>query len=162
MSKLTDKQVADYFHRSYTAVDGLWFMKLEEEYGFDKALEVDRRVWEVLPKIQARKLKSILNAVDGLEALEECLATKLGLEGFGFETEEYDKGAFRIIVHKCPWHELMVRSGRGELSGRVGDVICNTEYPVWASEFGNIEFELGEQICEGSSCCTLNFRLEQE
>lgn len=161
MGKLTDKQLADYFHRSYTAVDGLWFMKLEEEYGFDKALEIDKRVWEVLPKIQARKLKSILNAGDGLEALEECLTTKLDLEGFKFETEEYDEG-FRIIVLKCPWHELMVKSGREELSGKVGNVICNTEYPVWASEFGNIEFELKEQMCEGSNCCTLDFRLGQE
>ncbi|MFO7967364.1 MAG: DUF6125 family protein [Archaeoglobaceae archaeon] len=161
MGRLTDRQIADYFHRSYTAVDGLWFMKLEEEYGFDKALEVDRRVWEVLPKIQARKLKSILNTGDGLEALKQCLAIKLDLEGFNFETQEYE-GGFRIIVHKCPWHELMVRSGREELSGRVGNVICNTEYPVWASEFENIKFELREQICEGSSLCTLDFRLGQE
>ncbi len=156
MVKLSDRQIADYFHRSYTAVDGLWFMKLEEEYGFDKALEIDRRVWEVLPKIQARKLKSILDVGEGLEALEECLTTKLDLEGFSFETEGFEEG-FRIIIHECPWHELMVRSGREELSGKVGSVICDTEYPVWASEFGDIRFELKEQICEGSSCCTLDF-----
>ncbi len=158
---MTERQIADYFHRSYTAVDGLWFMKLEEEYGFDRALEIDRRVWEILPKIQARKLKSILDVDDGLEALMECLTTKLHLEGFNFETEEYERG-FRIIVHKCPWHELMVKSGREELSGRVGNVICNTEYPVWASEFGDIKFDLKEKTCDGSSRCTLDFRLWQE
>ncbi|MFP3946301.1 MAG: DUF6125 family protein [Archaeoglobaceae archaeon] len=156
MKELTDEQIADYFHRSYTAVDGLWFMKLEEEYGFDKALEIDRRVWEVLPKIQARKLKSILDVEEGMDALEECLTTKLNLEGFEFETEEEGEG-FKVIVHKCPWHELMVKSGREELSGRVGSVICNTEYPVWASEFGDIKFELRDQICEGSSSCELDF-----
>lgn len=157
MRELTDRQIADYFHRSYTAVDGLWFVKLEEEYGFDKALEVDRRVWEVLPKIQARKLKSLLNEGEGMSALVECLTTKLNLEGFNFETEEHNQG-FKVTIHGCPWHELMVKSGREELSGRVGTVICNTEYPVWASEFGDINFELGEQICEGSSCCKLYFQ----
>jgi hypothetical protein len=35
---LQDKDVREYFHRSYTAVDGLWFVKVEEKYGFDKAL----------------------------------------------------------------------------------------------------------------------------
>jgi len=32
-------------------------MMLEKADSFDKALEIDRKVWEVLPKIQARKKK---------------------------------------------------------------------------------------------------------
>ncbi len=39
MFELNDKQVADFFRRSYTAVDGLWFMKAEEKHGFEAALE---------------------------------------------------------------------------------------------------------------------------
>jgi len=54
MLKLTDKQIVEYFKRSYTAVDGLWFMKVEEIYGFDTALDIDEEVWKVMPKIQAR------------------------------------------------------------------------------------------------------------
>jgi hypothetical protein len=54
MLKLTDRQIADYFHRSYTAVDGLWFMKVEAACGFDTALDIDTGVWKVMPKIQAR------------------------------------------------------------------------------------------------------------
>ena len=52
MVKLSSKQVADYFNRSYKAVDGLWFLKVEEKYGFDTALELDNEVWKILPKIQ--------------------------------------------------------------------------------------------------------------
>ncbi len=52
MKHLTDQQAAEYFHRSFTAVDGLWFMKVEEKHGFDAALEIDNEVWKVLPKIQ--------------------------------------------------------------------------------------------------------------
>ena len=44
MKELTDKQIAAYFHRSYTAADGLWFMKVEEKCGFDTALEIDDQV----------------------------------------------------------------------------------------------------------------------
>jgi hypothetical protein len=157
--KLTDKQIAEYCYRSYTAADGLWFMKVEERYGFEIALEIDNEVWKVMPKIQARKLKSLMKMGNGIEALSECLTTKLSLEGYAFKTEDIKSGdGFRIIIEKCPWHNLMVKSGRKELSGKVGSCICNTEFPVWASEFGeNISFELKNQICTGSERCVIEF-----
>ena len=62
MTKLSSQQVAEYFSRSYRAVDGLWFMKVEEKLGFDAALELDNEVWKVMPKIQARMIKQFLGA----------------------------------------------------------------------------------------------------
>jgi hypothetical protein len=44
MDSLTDQQICDYSHRSYKAVDGLWFMKAEEKYGFNAALDIDKEV----------------------------------------------------------------------------------------------------------------------
>ena len=55
MLNLTPEQTADYLHKSYAAVDGLWFMKVEEAEGFDKALDIDEKVWQVMPKIQAKE-----------------------------------------------------------------------------------------------------------
>lgn len=163
MLELTDKQIADYFKRSYTAVDGLWFMKVEEIYGFDTALDIDDEVWKVMPKIQARKLKSMGDRADGLDALGACLTTKLTFDDFAFETEQSDDGnSLKITLSECPWHNIMIQSGREHLSGPVGTRICNTEYQVWASEFGDdITFELKEQICEGQRCCTLLFRVSK-
>ena len=134
-------------------------MKVEEKYGFDTALETDNEVWKVMPKIQARMLKSMLRVESGLEALCECFTTKLALDGFVFKTEKIGKGdGFRIIIDGCPWHDLMVKSGRGHLSEKVGNRICNTEYSAWASEFGDdICFELQSQICKGSEFCILQF-----
>ena len=57
MSHLTEEQKTEYFRRSYTAVDGLWFMKVEERMGFEQALQIDEAVWRILPKIQARALR---------------------------------------------------------------------------------------------------------
>ena len=159
MIELSDKQVSEFYHRSYTAVDGLWYMKVEEKYGSDAALEVDNKVWKVLPKIQARMLKSTGKIENGVEALFECLTAKLILEGFKFKTEKTENGSgFRVIIDSCPWYDLMVKSGRGHLSGKVGSRICNTEYSAWASEFNNgICFELQSQICKGSESCRLQF-----
>ncbi|VVB65080.1 L-2-amino-thiazoline-4-carboxylic acid hydrolase [uncultured archaeon] len=158
MKKLTDKQIAAYFHRSYAAADGLWFMKVEEKYGFDTALEIDDQVWKVLPKIQARMLKSMLLLDEGLEGLCEGIETRLALEGFEFEAEK-DNDGLKVFIKRCPWHELMVKSGRENLSEKVSSLICREENSVWASEFGDINFELDEQICRGSKRCMLRFDL---
>ncbi len=162
MKELTNAQKAEYFRKSYTSVDGLWFMKVEELFGFEEALEVDRQVWSIFPKIQARTLKSMLNAVKGIEGLAQCLAAKHSAEGFGFEVEMAGDGSdMRMIISKCPWHEMMVKSGRVALSERVGSAICNAEYATWAAEFSDddlrVSFCLESQICKSAKICALRF-----
>jgi hypothetical protein len=139
-------------------VDGLWFMKVEEELGFDKALEIDNEVWKVIPKIQARMLKSLMKMEYGLDALFQCFTTKLTIDGFKYKSEKRGS-CFTVIIEKCPWNDLMVKSGRENLSGKVGTRICKTEYAVWATEFNeNINFEMQDQICNGSVSCILKFQ----
>ena len=159
MIRLNNRQMAESFHRSYTAVDGLWFMKVEEKYGFDAALDIDNEVWKVFPKTQARLLKSLGQTGDGMDALFECLTTKLTLDGFKFKAEKNNSHSFKITIDDCPWHNLMIKSGREKLSGKVGTLVCSSEYSVWASEFGaDIRFELGQQICQDSKSCILKFK----
>jgi hypothetical protein len=159
MVELSDRQIAEYWHRSHRTVDGLWFMKIEEKYGFDVALDIDNEVWKVFPKIQARMIKSMGDLENGIGGLFEAVKTKLSLEGFEFEAEKMSDGSgFKIVVSECPWHNIMVTAGREELSGRVGTLICFSENSVWASEFGNdICFSFSDQICEGCETCVLKF-----
>lgn len=157
MAELNDKQKTDYFYRGFAAVDGLWFMKVEEKVGFDKALEIDNAVWSVLPKIQARKMKELKKAGNGLDALFDCFSERMKLEGMTFKVEKSEK-SFRLIIGNCPWHEVMKKSGRGHLSAKVGSTICPSDYGGWAKEFG-CKFHLDEQnrICCGSKLCVLHF-----
>jgi len=164
MHDLTDEQKAGFFQRSYASVDGLWFMKVEERYDFDTALEIDREVWKVLPKIQARTLKSMIDNGQGLDALRDALETKLSLERFEFTVEQADSGdAFTIFITECPWHNLMVKSGRKHLSKKIGDAICKTEFPIWANEFGGrIGFRMESQLCGDQDRCILRFFEERQ
>jgi hypothetical protein len=133
-------------------------MKIEETFGFDAALDIDNDVWKVMPKIQARMIKSMLKLNKGSDALFKGLKTKLELEGFNFKAEK-SKNGFKIIIKDCPWHNLMVKSGREKLSGIIGKAICGTEYQVWVSEFAeNIYFNLESQKCKNSECCILDFK----
>ncbi len=157
MFDLSDRQVADFFRRSYTAIDGLWFVKTEAALGFDPALDLDDEVWKVFPKIQARMLKEATGLSSGLVALRECFTTKLSIEGFRFDVQAAAPG-FTVSISHCPWHEAMVRSGRKDLSGKVGTRICGTEYSTWAAEFGQgLRFDRRSEICTGSERCLLEF-----
>jgi len=59
----TDK-IADFVFmhlRNMWAVDGLYYLFIEEKLGTGEATEIDRKVWEVMGKIEARKIKELLN-----------------------------------------------------------------------------------------------------
>jgi hypothetical protein len=43
--------------RNMWAVDGLYYLGIEENWGTEAATEIDRKVWEVMGKIEARKIK---------------------------------------------------------------------------------------------------------
>jgi hypothetical protein len=152
-----DQTILEYFKKSYFSVDGLWFVKLEEEFGFEKALEIDRRVWEILPKVQARHLRRIMGIEgDGIEPFFQAIKVKLEGEGYTF-TMDPDAGEIRF--KGCPWHEIMIKAGREHLSARVGEVICATELGVWAREFG-LKGKMEEHYCNGAGECVL--KMEQE
>ena len=157
MRNLNNQEKVQYLKRSYSAVDGLWFMKVEDSFDFNKALEIDNEVWKVVPKIQSRFLKTALGVDQGLKALEQCFTEKLRLDGIEFDVER-NQSVLTITISHCHWHDLMVKSGRENLSPRVGETICNTEYSVWAQEFGeSISFEMPSRICSGSKECILQF-----
>jgi hypothetical protein len=176
-TRLTHDQIRECLVRSYTSVDGLWFMKVEEHFGFDRALEIDQSVWEVMPKIQARQLKSMLGVDSGVEALWVCYSEKLTLDGFDFQIfssshtpsqvelgKEMDgtggaEREFTIRIAFCPWYDKLVRSNRGHLAAAIGKRICTAEYSAWAKEFG-CRFEFGKEgkLCEGTSFCVLKFQ----
>lgn len=163
MRDLTESEKMEYFRRSYRAVDGLWFMMIEEKHGFNEALHLDEAVWRVLPKIQARAIKSMMGLSSGLEGLQEAIVTRLALEEFDYELKRED-GGFMVEIRRCPWYDIMVQSGREELSEKVSEVICRVENSVWAQEFSEkdcqsseIRFERQERICQGSGRCRLWF-----
>jgi hypothetical protein len=157
MEDLSEKQIINYFSRSYKSVDGLWFMKVEKEFGFDVALKLDKEVWSVMAKIQARLVKSFLNLESGPNALFEGIVKKLDLEGFKFETEK-DANSFRIIIQDCPWYNLMIKNEREYLAELIGKTICPTEYQVWVSELaGSMKFNLILLRCCNSKNCILEF-----
>lgn len=160
--RFTDAQVADFLRRSYFVVDGLWFVKTEEKHGFDDAMDIDEAVWEVMSKVQARKAKSLLGIRDGsLADLARAFSLKLTCEGHDFDVQT-DENEIRLIVHTCPWYEILKSSDRTRIAETIAERICAREYAGWTREFEpGIEFEMVRRLCvEGQGCgeCEMAFR----
>lgn len=150
--------LVQYLRRSYHAVDGLWFLQVEGAHGFEEALEMDRRVWEGLAKIQARKARELVGkGGNGVDALARCFSLKLTADGHRFDLAT-DAAEIRFIITGCPWLELLRKSGRESLASQIALAICATEGQVWCAEFGGeYEFAMPAMMCAGDEHCEMRF-----
>lgn len=149
--------IVEYLRRSYTAVDGLWFMKVEERLDFDEALLLDVAVWKVVAKIQARKACELLGLKgETLPELVAALELKFAAEQYAYRVARQDATRAEIEIEVCPWMAMMEKSGRMHLADRVANAICGTEYEAWATEFGGgIQSAVRERRCNGARVCRI-------
>jgi hypothetical protein len=138
----------EYFKKSYFAVDGLWFLMIEENTSFENALDIDKKVWKIMAKIQARTAKSLGKSfIEGL-----CL--KWDSEGYS-----YDIKRNCVDISICPWWDIMKKSGRDSKGSKIGTLICPIIYNGWAQEYNvpyTVVFE--SRICQGDRHCRLRFK----
>jgi hypothetical protein len=67
------------------AVDGLYYLFIEEKLGTEAATEIDRKVWEVMGKIEARKIKKLFN-INGDDI--ESMIKALSYSGWAMDLED--------------------------------------------------------------------------
>jgi hypothetical protein len=65
--------------KNWLAHDGLWFQAVEEKYGMQTAIEVDRAAWEKFTVVEANRIMARLGIEPGggIPALVECLKHRL-------------------------------------------------------------------------------------
>jgi len=155
----SEQAMIEYLRRSYTAVDGLWFVKVEETDGFDTALELDRQVWQVMGKIQARAARKILGLdSNDLDALAAFLRLKFFAENYQAEILRPDPATLEISLTRCPWVEILKKTGRLHLAKTIANLICRNESEAWAKEFGQqVHFSADKTLCGGYGRCYVRF-----
>ncbi|MCD6359729.1 MAG: L-2-amino-thiazoline-4-carboxylic acid hydrolase [Armatimonadetes bacterium] len=154
-----DALLVEMLRRSYLACDGLWFVNAEETWGLAAAFDLDDAVWEVMPKIQARKARELLGVTGNeLEDLARCYSLKLAAEGYRIDLAERD-AEIEFTITSCPWRAALQRARRTHLGPEIARRICAAEGLGWAREFGeNIAFQLDDTMCEGAGACRFVFR----
>ena len=103
--------------RDLWAVDGLYFLGIEEQYGTDVASEMDRKVWEVMGKIEARKIKKLFD-ITGTDIPSIMKALCLSAWVLDLEDKEVivkkDRGLIRNT--KCRVQNTRISKGLKEFS----------------------------------------------
>ena len=153
-------QHAEYLRRSYTAVDGLWFVLLEEKLGFDAAMEFDHAVWRIMPKIQARKAAELCGVPrDGLDALKKTLQLKFEAEQYEYAASDGPGDQLTFEFTRCPWWDLLVKADRAHLGKIIAERICGPEFNVWAEQFGckHVGPACPQGLCTGHGACRITF-----
>ena len=159
MAAFDDKAVIEFLRRSYFAVDGLWFVRTEEDRSYDEAMKLDEQVWEVMPKIQARKAKELLKIEGGsLADLALGLWLKFAAEGYAYQVAGRTQSVLRIHVYDCPWLQILRKSGRMSKASDICNRICAREAEIWAKQFSeDIDFSLEAKLPDGAPVCELLF-----
>jgi len=64
IEEIPKEKIADFVFmhlRDMWAVDGLYYLGIEDRYGTEVATEIDQFVWAVMGKIEARKIKNMFD-----------------------------------------------------------------------------------------------------
>jgi len=100
-----------------SAVDGLWFLAAEESEGFDKALEMDVRVWERYASLSLKRMRKYFTIDSGgLDALKEIMTIDPLWLHVDYELIEEADGSLVFQANRCPFLEAMERMGREVLT----------------------------------------------
>ena len=151
------KLIADYLRKCFVSVDGLWFMKVEEDADFEKALALDIQVWKVLPKIEARTIQELLKLGSGMEALRQALEFKLSAEDSRFKLSPLSPDGLTLEVHDCSWVAHIRKANREKFLERISESICSLEYCTFAGDFGaDITVAHDRDRCR-EGCCSFRF-----
>jgi hypothetical protein len=115
---LPRERLADFIFmhlRNLWTVDGLYFLNIEDQWGTEKATEVDRRVWEVMGKIEARRLKNLLQ-ITGSDVASMMKALLLSGWALDLEDKDVEVGEKRGIIRvtQCRVQTTRIAKGLGE------------------------------------------------
>lgn len=154
---IDDELISKYLRKSYFAVDGLWFMKVEDRLNFQEALLLDKQVWRILGKIQARRAIELLGIKSRtLGSLVASLQLKFDAEEYRCRINDQEPGHIEIEISECPWIELLRKAERMHLAEEIAEAICPTDFAAWAREFHrDIQIALPKRMCRGDDACLL-------
>ena len=149
--------------KNWIAMDGLWFQAVEQAYGMDAALAIDRQVWEQFAVIEARRIKKrlFLPVNGGLDALEIAFNNWLVSRLNKLEILHPDEKTLIVTTKTCRVQAARERKGMPPFPCRSVGMI---EFPVFArtidSRIVTTCLSCPPETLPGTPYCSWKFTLE--
>ncbi len=126
LSKETLIELIEMYSRNWLTVDGLWFSGVEEKYGLEAALALDVRMWRLDSKIEAKRIKRLLDLKEGgLAEIMKTINLMSWAPSFGYEYQISGPQAV-WTCRRCLPQEQRVEAGKGEFPCRPTFEACFT------------------------------------
>ena len=104
------------YSRNWLTVDGLWFSGVEEKFGLDEALDLDLRMWKIGSRIEAKRIKELLDLKEGgLQSVLRAINFMSWAASFGHRVDYREKKAIWTCTH-CPPQIGRIKAGKGEFA----------------------------------------------
>ncbi|NOR16005.1 MAG: hypothetical protein GQ544_09885 [Candidatus Aminicenantes bacterium] len=99
--------------KNWLALDGLWFRAVENRYGIETAIDLDKEVWETYTVIEARRIMKRLGMEPGggIPALIQCLKFRLYVHINDQEVTEISETRCVFRMKSCRVQEARKRQG---------------------------------------------------
>ena len=149
--------------KNWIAMDGLWFQAVEQAYGMDAALAIDRQVWEQFAVIEARRIKERLSLPEngGLDALEIAFNNRLVSLLNKLEILHPDEKTLIVTIKTCRVQAARTRKGMAQFPCRSVGMV---EFPVFARTIDprivTTCLSCPPQTLPGTPYCSWKFTLE--
>ena len=155
---ITREQMDELRMGALTAIDGLWFMAVEEKSGFEEALELDLEVWKRYGLVMLKRMARMLGiALDpqhppDMAAVNFLMEKICHIDGTECEGELLGPDEIRFKVHRCSWWDNLNNSGREEIVPC--EFIDNTIFRHWLEELDpSLRFEITHALPRGDDHC---------
>jgi hypothetical protein len=99
--------------KNWLAHDGLWFRTVEDKFGLEAALELDKKAWEKFTVIEAKRIMKRLKLKPGggIPALKHSLKFRLYAHINVQEVIDIDKNKIVFRMNRCRVQEARMRQG---------------------------------------------------
>ncbi len=99
--------------KNWLAHDGLWFRAVEDKFGFETAIGLDKKAWETFTVIEAKRIKKRLGLKPGggIPALVQALKFRLYAHINAQEVLEQEKNRCVFRMNTCRVQEARQRQG---------------------------------------------------
>jgi hypothetical protein len=98
---------------NWLAHDGLWFRAVEDRFGLEAAMELDRKAWEKFTVLEAKRIMKRLGPAEGggIPALAQALKLRLYAHINVQEISEVTAGRLVFRMRSCRVQEARERQG---------------------------------------------------